>query len=183
MAATTWYHFRQNNSGGGWDIDENVGQDVFIEAHDADEANARADEIGIYFDGVDSGQDCECCGDRWYPVSAWSSCGESMSFLIGCLPNGDWHRGDRSARYHRLGWPVMKLPADLIASYDFSPDTDVHRREFLSILGQHTQGLWRTQFGLIDILGQEARIRAHEAALRAKAADVTRRHILDMESE
>ena len=25
----------------------------------------KAYEIGLYFDGVKAGRDCECCGDRW----------------------------------------------------------------------------------------------------------------------
>ena len=29
------------------------------------EANTKACDIGIYFDGVANGADCECCGDRW----------------------------------------------------------------------------------------------------------------------
>jgi hypothetical protein len=28
-------------------------------------AVARAEMIGIYFDGVDQNIDCSCCGDRW----------------------------------------------------------------------------------------------------------------------
>jgi hypothetical protein len=39
---------------------------MFIEAHDEDHANSRAQRCGIYFDGVDKGIDCECCGDRWH---------------------------------------------------------------------------------------------------------------------
>ena len=28
-----------------------------------------AEDIGLYFDGVEQGMDCSCCGDRWY--RAW----------------------------------------------------------------------------------------------------------------
>jgi hypothetical protein len=66
-----FYRYRQNNSGGGFmvDKDRGVGHTVFIEAVDSTEASRKAQEIGIYFDGVDNGDDCECCGDRWmdYP--------------------------------------------------------------------------------------------------------------------
>lgn len=64
---TKWWHFSQNNSGGsfGHDPDRGIGYSVFVEAHSADEASARAQDIGIYFDGVREGLDCECCGDRW----------------------------------------------------------------------------------------------------------------------
>lgn len=61
-----FYTYSQNNSGGGFDIDEHVTITVIIEADSADEADAKAEEIGIYFDGCDSEIDCPCCGDRWY---------------------------------------------------------------------------------------------------------------------
>jgi hypothetical protein len=60
-----FFHFDQNNSGGGYDADENVAQLVVIEAPNANAANIIAQEIGIYFDGIDNGMDCECCGNRW----------------------------------------------------------------------------------------------------------------------
>lgn len=66
-----FYHYSQNNSGGGFDIDEyvGIGVDVFVEADTAEEADAYAEDIGIYFDGCRAGLDCDCCGDRWYPAS------------------------------------------------------------------------------------------------------------------
>lgn len=63
-----YFHFCQNNSGGSFDVDERVAEHVIIEANSADHANEIAEGIGIYFNGVDDGQDCECCGDRWYSV-------------------------------------------------------------------------------------------------------------------
>jgi hypothetical protein len=73
---TKFFEFYQNNSGGSFDIDDErgIGARVWIEAVDADHANSRAEDIGIYFDGVMSGYDCECCGDRWH--SAWKDDGE-----------------------------------------------------------------------------------------------------------
>ena len=65
---TRFYHFRQNNSGGYFDENNNVCINVFIEAHSDSEANLLADNFGIYFDGCEQGIDCSCCGDRWYPV-------------------------------------------------------------------------------------------------------------------
>lgn len=38
---------------------------VIVEAANADDANKRAVDAGLYFDGVDDGFDCDCCGDRW----------------------------------------------------------------------------------------------------------------------
>jgi len=70
-----FYTFDQNNSGGGYDNDRTrgIGPIVVIEAASNNEANRQAEEIGLYFDGVDRGDDCECCGDRWYRVSEWNA--------------------------------------------------------------------------------------------------------------
>ena len=63
-----FYVFQQNNSGGSWDIDElnGIGKIVIVEADNVDLAVEEALKIGLYFDGVKKGIDCECCGDRWY---------------------------------------------------------------------------------------------------------------------
>ena len=69
------YCFPQHNSGGFYTDDvviENseqgfmVGYDIYIHATTANEANEIAESCGIYFDGVEKGKDCDCCGDRWY---------------------------------------------------------------------------------------------------------------------
>ena len=59
------FQFRQNNSGGQF-----MGPKfVVVKADDADQANQIAQDQGpVYFDGVADGRDCDCCGDRWYPV-------------------------------------------------------------------------------------------------------------------
>jgi hypothetical protein len=63
-----WYEFSQNNSGGSFTIDprDGLGPRVWIEAESADDANDRAESLGIYFNGCDREIDCDCCGDRWY---------------------------------------------------------------------------------------------------------------------
>lgn len=65
---TKYFHFRQNNSGGSFDIEDadGIGVEVWIEALNADDACRRAESIGIYFDGCEYGRDCDCCGDRWH---------------------------------------------------------------------------------------------------------------------
>ena len=64
MSDRKFYRFHQNNSGGYFDGPVNV----IVEARSGSEANQIAqDRAGIYFDGVEKGFDCECCGDRWYP--------------------------------------------------------------------------------------------------------------------
>ena len=65
---TKFYCFSQNNSGGFFinDDDKGICEYVIIEAESGDDANERAEKIGLYFDGVLDGEDCDCCGDRWY---------------------------------------------------------------------------------------------------------------------
>lgn len=56
-----WFEFSQNNSGGGFNEDENQAPTVFIQAVDADQAWDKAENL------FDFGY-CECCGERWdYP--------------------------------------------------------------------------------------------------------------------
>jgi len=64
---TKFYTYNQNNSGGSYSNfeKEGIAEYVIIEAFDDIHANARAEDIGIYFDGCYNGQDCSCCGDRW----------------------------------------------------------------------------------------------------------------------
>lgn len=73
-----WFYFDQNNSGGSFDHEpENgIGYGLFIEAADSDHADARAERIGLYFDGCNEGRDCSCCGDRW--SRAWDSGGHKV---------------------------------------------------------------------------------------------------------
>ena len=62
-----YFIYRQNNSGG-YDVRHDklgIGNFVIIEAKNAAQANERAETIGLYFNGVEAGSDCECCGDRW----------------------------------------------------------------------------------------------------------------------
>ena len=63
---TKFFHFRQNNSGGSFIINDEVDVLVVIEAVDYLHANGIAQIKGIYFHGVGSGRDCSCCGSRWY---------------------------------------------------------------------------------------------------------------------
>lgn len=63
-----FYHFSQNNTGGSFVLTDNLTHFVVIEADNAAEANGKLVSLGGYFDGCESGVDCSCCGDRWYPV-------------------------------------------------------------------------------------------------------------------
>lgn len=61
-----FYEFTQNNSGGSFHTDDQICHRLLIEAEDVNEATGKALELGVYFDGVESGVDCGCCGDRWH---------------------------------------------------------------------------------------------------------------------
>lgn len=61
-----FYTYYQNNSGGEFLDDKEVGKYVIIEADTANEANEKAQKCGIYFNGYEENIDCDCCGDRWY---------------------------------------------------------------------------------------------------------------------
>ena len=75
-----FYLYDQNNSGGGFDVNDRVAHYVFVEADSAAEADRKAEEIGIYFDD-DFNIDCECCGTRW--SRAWSDEGEETPTIYG----------------------------------------------------------------------------------------------------
>ena len=60
-----WFQFDQNNSGGHFVVDNKVCHRLFIEAESFDDAVEKAEEFGCYWNGVDKGIDCPCCGDRW----------------------------------------------------------------------------------------------------------------------
>ncbi|MGA0164712.1 MAG: DUF7296 family protein [Bdellovibrionota bacterium] len=61
-----WFLFDQNNSGGKLVVNDKVCHRLFIEAKNESEAISIAEGLGVYFNGVDDGRDCPCCGDRWY---------------------------------------------------------------------------------------------------------------------
>lgn len=86
LAETKFFTFCQNNSGGSFIINDNVSEFVIIEAIDSTHANSIAENIGIYFNGCDTGDDCPCCGDRWYPV--WrDEDGEDIPLIYGEPPS------------------------------------------------------------------------------------------------
>jgi hypothetical protein len=66
-AEAKFYEFSQNNSGGSFTTDDNLCHRLFIEADSDEEAISKAENLGCYWNGVDEGSDCPCCGDRWYP--------------------------------------------------------------------------------------------------------------------
>ena len=74
-----FYTYSQNSSGGRFVFNEDVNYYVVIEADSSNEADTRAEEVGVYFDGCDSGRDCDCCGDRW--SRSWSQDGTETPMI------------------------------------------------------------------------------------------------------
>ena len=66
---TKFYEVCQNNSGGSFDVDDKVCRNLYIEAKSEEDATSIAEGLGCYWNGVDEGMDCPCCGDRWYGVN------------------------------------------------------------------------------------------------------------------
>lgn len=61
-----WYRWDQNNTGGHFDVDGNLCHRLFIEADTYEEAEQKALDLGVYYNGCEDDLDCPCCGDRWY---------------------------------------------------------------------------------------------------------------------
>lgn len=72
-----FYTYVQNNSRGSLHTRTGaISVYVIVEADSFEEADARARDIGLYFDGVESGEDCSCCGNRWHSVE-WGEANET----------------------------------------------------------------------------------------------------------
>lgn len=80
---TKFFEYHQNNSGGFF---KSPAVHVIVEAHTANEADTRAVELGLYFDG--SG-DCSCCGNRWYRSYRDGSDSPSVYSLSIFTPEGE----------------------------------------------------------------------------------------------
>jgi len=107
-----WFEYRQNNSGGSFVTNEDVSIYVLIQAEGREDANRKAEEVGIYFDGVSDGLDCDCCGDRWsepwdeleaFSVYSWKNTVNRKTYdnvldYAQALANEDtWSDGGKSA--------------------------------------------------------------------------------------
>lgn len=108
-----WYEYSQNNSGGSDVYDDNRGLSgwVFIEADSAKEADKHAKSIGIYFDGIDSGRDCDCCGDRWYAndVPGWDDGVdfEELKSRVESIMEYRWRANDNAIYIHPKDGPFF----------------------------------------------------------------------------
>jgi hypothetical protein len=83
-----FYLYRQNNSGGHHYKDDAVCEFVIVEANGNDDADRRAENIGIYFDGVDLNRDDDDWGDRWHRADSYDVSPEPMLFEQNPLMEG-----------------------------------------------------------------------------------------------
>lgn len=99
-----WYEFTQNNSGGYFEVDENVCHRMLIEASSFDEVLEKAESLRCYWNGVSVGIDCPCCGDRyshyWEETINLSNYDEMSEFMRKIKQiNGDWATPDTRIFY------------------------------------------------------------------------------------
>ncbi len=107
IAATEllWFYFDQNNSGGRFVQDENVGEGVLVQDFSAEKAIERAREF------MDNSDSCPCCGDRWSPEYVKDEDG-TRDPLIYDKPLSEWkpfhHNG--YCVLHHFGGKVTRYP-------------------------------------------------------------------------
>jgi hypothetical protein len=77
----------QNNSGGSF-IGIKV---IIIEADSLEEADSIAESHGVYFDGVEEGKDCDCCGDRWYRAYSMSEIPRYYGLVLDYQEHNDYN--------------------------------------------------------------------------------------------
>lgn len=105
-----FFTYDQNNSGGSFSFEKGkIAQYVIIEADTEWEADVLAQTLGIYFNGVENGLDCECCGDRWYEARGVGDKVPSIRrMLVEEWANGekkyytDWMDGNPDVYVHYL---------------------------------------------------------------------------------
>jgi hypothetical protein len=91
-----WFRFRQNNSGGKFVVNENVCEEVFVQARNAEEAISKAETF------CSNSDSCPCCGDRW---SFWVSdddIGDEPTMYGEPLSSATRSYYRRSARLHHF---------------------------------------------------------------------------------
>jgi hypothetical protein len=79
-----FFTYRQNNSGGSWEINDKVTLYVIIEAQTAEEADERAEKIGIEFE-----TGCPTCGYGWSRADHWESEKQPMIY-DQCVEGGTY---------------------------------------------------------------------------------------------
>ena len=100
-----FYEFDQNNSGGSFVTNDKLCHRLFIEADSKEEAILTAENLGCYWNGVEDGYDCPCCGDRWSTynnevnISKYNKDGYEVSVYDGFYKNTEQEWGERYGKY------------------------------------------------------------------------------------
>lgn len=93
---TKFYEFIQNNSGGYFEVDENVCYNVIIEAMNEKHA------IALFMPMIENqSSSCPCCGDRWSPECAYEINIEEYKEK-GCIVGVYSHYADAEQRWFKL---------------------------------------------------------------------------------
>jgi hypothetical protein len=101
-----FYEFKQNNTGGSFDVDDKLCNRLFIEANSRTDAIFKAEELGIYFNGTQNGRDCSCCGDRWYEPDDGTDLASGYSVgVYGNQPNAEDVWNERYSKFQ-----ISELP-------------------------------------------------------------------------
>lgn len=110
-----FFEFSQNNSGGSFDVNDKLCHQLFIEANSRDAAVEIAESLGCYWNGVEEGNDCECCGDRWH--RPWDGDGVTYPYKWGDMI---FNNVEEHAQYFANGWGGWTTPDSRIFYADGS---------------------------------------------------------------
>lgn len=102
----SFYTYHQRNPSGHFDESDDLTKYVIIEADNHYQANDKAEEIDIYFDGQEKGIDCSCCSDRWARTT--STQGSTTPELYGMTPqelldSEQYFRNDKCIVHYKNG--------------------------------------------------------------------------------
>lgn len=98
-----WWSWYQNNSGGHWDVDEDVAHHVFVQAPDEATALARFEYITR-----NQSSSCECCGSRW-SLPDESMTDEPMIYGTPLFEYETFWHEPQQARLHYIDGKVEKV--------------------------------------------------------------------------
>ena len=102
----SYFKFRQNNSVRSLFVGTPL---VFVQADNAADANQHCTgSRRIYFNGVADGVDCDCCGDRWYPVHDDDAQDQPSSYGYGGAVTV-YSDGDNYTDYSGKVWKVKVI--------------------------------------------------------------------------
>lgn len=104
-----FYHFTQTNSGGYFDIDDNVCNHVIIEALSEEQARSLLSSLIVC-----QSPSCKCCGDRWaidYPTLVDTDRYQKNGYAVSCFRVGT--KSATETRWHKKygGFTILQSPS------------------------------------------------------------------------